>query len=252
MAIVLLVVLLLPAVFLLRFLFKNHTGHEEPKKAIFAAFGFGLLALVITLIFSFVADIFIKEDFLDFVPGKSSIPGTALSVFVFAFIEEISKFIPLFLFVYTKKYFDEYTDGIIYFVIVGLTFLVIETLLYSFTGGVGTVIGRYAMAMYLHAGTTSIVGYSLIKYKLNKNYPFINVLLMLLVATLLHTVYNFGLVLVRIAPILGIVSVIASFISTSSIFWLYYKATLLDRNRHLNANNPTNPGSINGAMLQHH
>jgi RsiW-degrading membrane proteinase PrsW (M82 family) len=107
-------------------------------------------------------------------------------------IEEGCKFLPLALVLYKKSYFNEHTDGVIYFALAGLGFGLPENILYTLQFGAKTGAVRLLMTPFLHAATTGLIGYWLIKCKLARRSPLI-VGVPLLGMMVLHGLYDFGL-----------------------------------------------------------
>jgi protease PrsW len=170
------------------YLLANDHGSKEPVGAIFAAVGFGVLAVVISV----WAEIFL--------PDKGGV-GTILVISLLTclgigFIEECAKFIPLALFIRNKPYFNEHTDGIIYFAVVGLTFGLIENFVYLFlyksSAGGGELIGvfRLVVLFFFHAASTGIAGYYFAKAKIHGQ-SVLKPAIALGILIISHGLYNF-------------------------------------------------------------
>jgi len=168
------------------FLVAHDHGQKEPVAALWMAAGLGLLGGIAAALL---------EGWL--LPANNLLPGTpygsllvaALSVGV---IEEACKFMPLALVLYKKRYFNEHTDGVIYFALAGLGFGLPENVLYTLEFGTKTGAVRLIMTPFFHAAVTGLVGYFLAKRKLAGK-PFIGILLPLAGAMVLHGLYDFGL-----------------------------------------------------------
>lgn len=168
------------------FLIAHDRGEKEPIAALWLATGLGLLGGV--------AAAFI-EGWL--IPTNNLLPGTAYGSLLAAtlsvgVIEEACKFIPLALVLYKKRYFNEHTDGVIYFALAGLGFGLPENILYTLQFGAKTGAVRLIMTPFFHAATTGLVGYFLIKRKLAGR-PAWGIWLPLAGAMMLHGLYDFGL-----------------------------------------------------------
>ncbi len=179
----------LSSVFLVWYLLAHDHGPKEPKSGLLAAVGFGVLAVMAA---AWAEYVFMRMD-----PSETTVPivlfGLAMLVGI---IEELSKFGPLALFIRNKPYFNEHTDGIIYFGIVGLTFGLLENIVYavvyskSLEGGQLTGITRLFVLLFFHAATTGIVGYYYAKAKIQKQ-SIIKPLIALFIFATIHGVYDF-------------------------------------------------------------
>src|SRR5689334_1768572 len=90
------------------YLIKQDRGEREPVKALWKAFGFGVIGVAIAA----TIEPFIIPDIFD-----GSLPlGTILwGSIVIGLVEEASKSLLLIWYIRGKRYFNEHTDGIIYF-----------------------------------------------------------------------------------------------------------------------------------------
>jgi RsiW-degrading membrane proteinase PrsW (M82 family) len=219
-----------PAYRLASFFIDNEPGEKEQQKSINFAIGFGVASVVLTLIISYIFSLFSSNgtDIESINIYSSEFPSQALNVASYAAIEELIKFIPFAIFIYKKSYFNEITDGIIYFAIVGLTFGAIETLLYSLgSGGLVTIIMRYGIGLFLHGSLTAIVGFSLIYAKL-KHSSIMLVPAVLISVIALHTLYNIGVYASIEISQLILISVLVALFSTAAMLYLYYLSCKLD------------------------
>src|SRR5665213_730509 len=183
---VLLLVFILIAAGLARYFIANDHGEKEPIGALWLALGFGFAGGIAAAII---------EGLL--IPLKDLTPGASLGILLVAslgvgIIEEAAKFIPLSLFLYPKRYFNEHTDGVIYFALAGLGFGLPENILYTIQYGAKTGGIRLLLTPFFHAAITGLLGYYLIKRKLARRSP-LTVGLALLGMMVLHGLYDFGL-----------------------------------------------------------
>ena len=173
------------SIFLVWYLLSKDRGEREPASGLWAALGFGLLAAVIA---SFAEAGFVKDDTL-----KGGLSGAmVLAALGIGIVEEAAKFVPLALFIYKKRYFNENTDGILYFALAGIGLGLPENILYTLGFGPKAGILRLIMTPFFHAATVAIPGYYLARNKVNRR-PFKYVIFALLGVMLLHAVYDFGL-----------------------------------------------------------
>lgn len=182
--------------FLVWFFLKNDFSVREHTGALAAAAAFGFLGLCFAIW---------AELFLSFLTAPNMITGTVLDLFIagmtIGIIEEIGKFVPLASFIKSKGYFNEHTDGVIYFGIAGLTFGLIENILYAtvsrdqFATGDMTGIFRLVVLFFFHAASTGIVGYYFAKAKL-RHQSEAKPIIALLVMGFVHGFYDFLLMFV--------------------------------------------------------
>lgn len=174
----------------IHFIVKRDRGRRESKASLFAAMGFGVLAVIAA---GELNGLFVSEKIMEHMGDPNlhlSFREIAVASLTVGFIEESLKCIPLALFIYKKKYFDELTDGIIYFGIVALTFGIIEDVLYAGQYGGATGIFRIITAPYLHAGFTVLFGLALAYRKvLGRSWWF--VLGGYMLAIFAHALYDF-------------------------------------------------------------
>ena len=177
---------LVPAIVWLWFWLKEDI-HHEPSRMIALSFLGGMIAVIIALL--------IEENVYVYIKSKQN-----LAFFVWALIEELSKFILIYWIALRNKIItDEPIDDIIYLKIGAIGFTTLENTLYlvePLRSGdiISTLIGlnlRFIGASLLHIISSSVIGtflalsYYGTKIK-RKFYGFIGVVL----AVLLHTAFN--------------------------------------------------------------
>ena len=111
------------------------------------------------------------------------------NVFLIGLIEEGAKCIPLALVLYARRYFDELTDGVIYFGIAALTFSVIEDIGYALAFGGGTGVIRLILSPYVHLGFTILFGIALAYRKVLRK-SWLYVLLGFAAAVMTHALFD--------------------------------------------------------------
>jgi protease PrsW len=215
-----LLVFILVSAGLAAFLIANDHGEKEPVGALWLAFGFGFGGGIVAAI---LENLFISPNDLTSTARLATIFWAAIGVGV---IEEACKFIPLSLYLYPKRYFNEHTDGIIYFAIAGLGFGLPENILYTLQYGASTGISRIFLTPFFHAAITGMVGFFLIRSKLAHRSRF-RVWLALGAAMLLHGMYDFGLISNNI--VFTVISIVITISLSLTLFLLYFRATDLDQ-----------------------
>ena len=216
-------------VLFIHFIIKRDRGHKEPRSALFAAMGFGVLAVLLA---GELNSIFIPREIFEAIQSKTSgtLPGSTLfiSAMKVGVIEETLKILPLTLFIYRKSYFDELTDGIIYFGITALTFGILEDISYTIQFGAGVGIFRIIISPYLHAGFTILFGMYLVQHKVLKR-PWLVVLAGYLAAVFSHGIYDY---FAFSGGVLGIISVLVITVSLNvGLFVFYRRAQKIDESR---------------------
>ena len=118
-------------------------------------------------------------------------------IMIFAFIEEYSKVLILYLFLFKNKNYDDIFDGFVYSSITALSFSLVETFLYvmneqTYADMSSLAVLRNFTAIPLHLVCGIAMGYflSLEKFSKKKSKKLLNMALALLVPTAIHTVYN--------------------------------------------------------------
>lgn len=219
------------ASFFIYYVIHNDHGQKEPLKGIWLAAGFGLIAIIITVVLS---------KALAIMPGLSKvtnldvntlnigiIDGTYLFIaaLLIGVIEEAAKALPLALFIYKKPYFNELTDGIIYFGITGMIFGLTESIIYTLASGANVGLIRVVILPFLHTSFSMWFGYALARYKLQIG-GLTHVLLAFMVSILLHSFYNFGLFTGATELVMG--SLILALGLNIGVFIMYRHAQKID------------------------
>lgn len=203
------------------YLLKHDHGRKLPVATLWYACGFGVLAMVLATAIEAV----VLPDQFALHPTTFHLMTQIGLFLLIGFVEEIVKFVPLALFIYKKPYFQEHTDGCIYFAICGLTFGLGENILYTVTMGTSVGIARLLLTPFFHAATTSILGYYLInqKQRPQKRYLFV---LAAIVVPVMHGLYDFGLGS-GVAQ-LQVLSLMVTLLLTMGLFLYFMEANVLD------------------------
>jgi RsiW-degrading membrane proteinase PrsW (M82 family) len=198
------------------FLISQDHGKKEPIMALWFAFGMGALGALAAY---YIENRFVSSSNLVIGTPKGTLLSTTMIV---AAIEESCKFIPLALLIYSRRFFNEYTDGVIYFSLAGLGFGLPENILYTLQGGTQTGMTRLFLTPVFHASITGMVGYFLAKKKLGKRSILI-VIVPFIAAILLHAIYDFGLL--SGVSIYNVLSITITLCLTGNLFFLFFRAT---------------------------
>jgi len=208
------------------FFIHNDKGEKEPIGALWLAVGLGFLGAVAALFL---------ELFL--LPKRDLMPGASLSSLFLGsmgvgIIEEACKFWPLAAFLYKKDYFNEHTDGVLYFALAGIGFGLPENIIYTITLGSKAGLDRVILTPFFHAATTGMVGYFLAKHKFAKK-PLSTFILPVVVAMALHGLYDFGLL--STVNIYAVMSLFITFGMSAALFVFFLRAVESDQKLGLSA-----------------
>lgn len=187
-----------------------------------ASLGFGALGILPAIV---LESLLLPEGVISDV-NEPSLAILFIGAMGIGIIEELCKFVPLGLFIFKKRYFNEHTDGILYFALAGIGFGLPESILYTLQYGSGTGIVRLILVPFFHSATTAYVGYSLARIKLRGGTRQA-VLPTLLAMMVLHGLYDFGLM--SKIPVLVIGSMLIGFGFTVALFVFGYRAKLDDQ-----------------------
>ncbi|MHC4224262.1 MAG: PrsW family intramembrane metalloprotease [Planctomycetota bacterium] len=166
-----------PALFWMWLYYRRDRWEKEPKLLVFKLFVFGGLAAVPVY----------------FIEGALRGPESELyDAFVrVALVEELAKLIVIWLFAYRRREFNEPMDGIVYSVAAALGFATVENVFYALALGDEVIIYRSFTSTLAHLGFSGLLGYHLGLAKFRPGRRTMLVLRGLLVATLLHGVYDY-------------------------------------------------------------
>ena len=183
-----------PGLYWLWYFYQRDKLEPEPKKLVFVSYFLGILAAALV--------IFVHTPF-----KFSYFISTVVSAPI---LEELAKFLMVWAYLYRNKNFSEPMDGIVYAAAVALGFASIENGLYLFRINQqakfllpNTIIIRALLSVPAHALFSSIWGYALGRYKFDKKKNRFIVLYGLLLAMLLHALFNF-LCLIQIFSSFGL------------------------------------------------
>lgn len=193
---ILLFLAILPVLLILLFVYTKDKN-KEPKMLLLKLFISGFISCGLVLFFSAylerISDVFSPITSKDFF-------GKIMYAFIgVALVEEISKWIMVYLVGYNNKEFDELYDGLVYAVFVSLGFAFVENLVYVFvSSSIYTAVVRALCAVPSHACDAIFMGHHIsiakqYSIKRNKKKERIHLLLSLLMPTFIHGVYDFCL-----------------------------------------------------------
>jgi RsiW-degrading membrane proteinase PrsW (M82 family) len=208
------------AVGLAWYLLANDRGEREPVGALWLAAALGLAGGIIAAI---IETWLVDTQNLQGGAPLSAVFSAAMAVGI---IEELCKFLPLSILLYNKRYFNEHTDGVIYFALAGIGFGLPENILYTLQFGANAGLGRVLLTPFFHAAITGMVGYFLIRQKLNHKSA-LWVAIPLLGAMIIHGLYDFGLASGR--TLLTLSSILITLLLSGGLFVLFLRASQIDQ-----------------------
>ena len=190
---------IIPIILILVFVYQKDKK-KEPLPLLLVLFCLGILSCFLVLkVSDLVKPIF---PFMDMLTKDMDLFNLVLYSFVgVALIEEICKWLMIFLVGYHNKEFDEVYDMIVYAVFVALGFAFYENIAYVFyLGNVKTAALRAVSAVPGHACYAISMGYYLsmakqFHFKKRKDLERTNIVLSILIPTVLHGIYDFCLML---------------------------------------------------------
>ncbi|MDO8572935.1 MAG: PrsW family intramembrane metalloprotease [bacterium] len=188
---------ILPALFWLWFWLKEDSVHPEPREKIAASFLVGMGAVFLALPLEHFACSFIVNGSCGSLGGNNTL-ATSL-----ALIEELVKFLAVYIIAFHSKYFDEPVDALIYLITVALGFSAMENTLYllNITSSQGIAMGlingnlRFIGATVLHVASSAVLGimiaFTFYRHRLER---ILWALVGVIIAALLHTLFNLSII----------------------------------------------------------
>lgn len=193
----------LPALVLLYFIYRKDDLRKEPSGQIWRAFFLGMLSAFVSIFFSSLLLL------LGLYTEEPASAGEHLmdAFFGAALPEETAKLVLLLLFLRRNPDFDEWVDGIVYAACLGLGFAALENVFYLFNNlsdwaAVGTL--RAFLSIPAHFFFAVTMGYFVSRAsfgdsaKRNRNLA-----LALICPVVLHTLYDFPLMLSQMMEVTG-------------------------------------------------
>ena len=180
---------ILPCLIMAYILYANDTKEKEPFVEILKAIFMGMGAIFLTL---FISSTF-GLDKIDLNNTNGIFDALIKSFIYIALIEELSKFVCTYFFIYKNPNYDYVFDGIVYFGMVSIGFALAENLLYANAIG-STFLSltlRSLTAIPSHAFFGISSGYYYSLYKLSKKTKKKYLFLSIFIPIILHGFYDF-------------------------------------------------------------
>ena len=220
---------------ILLYTYKKDYIEKEPKKKIILLFLLGFVSLILSK--------YILSIFLTFFPDISeevNNPNTFVQIVIsfgeIGFIEELSKWILLMIFIWKSKDFNYVYDAIVYSVCIALGFALLENIIYIINYENNALIFRLFFTIPVHATFGVISGFYIgkakvfSKKKVENNITY-NLFLNLFIPIIMHGLYDFilvkgigiyAIIFIAIVIIYYIISIIA-INSTNRIDYVLYE-----------------------------
>lgn len=180
----------LPTILLMTY-FYRHDRNREPGKALTGTFLLGM--------FAFIPVVLVENLLSSFgvLSNANSHVYNLYDMFVnVAIPEESFKLLVVVLYSARTKAFDEPMDGMVYGVTAALGFATVENIFYVVDGGLSTAVIRAILSVPSHAFWGAILGYSVAQVRFRGKMKS-SILLGLLIAVSLHSVFNYLLLTVE-------------------------------------------------------
>ena len=187
----------LPVIVLAAFILYKDSKSPEPAGKLLGAFFMGVLSIFVVFMIVPVIGLYV-----DTVSGTWQ--SEANKAFWSAAIpEEAAKLLMLWLVLRKNRYFDEYFDGIVYSVMIGLGFACFENIMYLFMysdSWVSTGIMRALMAVPGHYVFAVFMGYFYSMAHFGYKASWLYYILAFTVPMVLHGIYDMLLMISAVAP----------------------------------------------------
>lgn len=190
---VMLLAAILPAVLLMLYIYIKDKYQREPWKQLLKGLLFGVISAFIALPGAWLF------QWIGLAPYGD--PTTTAEAFGNAFFgaaipEECAKLLMLWLLVRKNKYFDEYVDGIVYAVAIGMGFAGFENILYVFgqgEGWIGVAAVRAVLSVPGHYMDAVVMGYFYAYCHFHKGKNYVRMSMTLIAPIILHGLFDYFL-----------------------------------------------------------
>lgn len=174
---------LVPSLLLVGFVLYTDRKRKEPSKNIIICLLSGILTVALAG--------YLEELVMPYFSNN------VILTYVWAFIEEISKILIFFLFIFDNKHYDDIYDGLVYMCLISLSFAGLENIIYAFSestvqNGISLALMRDFTTVLLHVICGIVIGYfiSLGNFSKDKTKKHLNFLYAILIATFIHGTFN--------------------------------------------------------------
>lgn len=174
---------LVPTIILVCLVLYTDKESKEPSKNIIIC----LLSGILTIAFASYMENLVMPYF----------SNNVILTYIWAFIEEFSKIAIFFLFIFDNKYYDDIYDGVVYMMLIALSFAGLENIMYAFSentisNSISLALMRDFTTVPLHVICGILIGYfvSLGNFSKDKDKKYINFLFAIILPSLVHGTFN--------------------------------------------------------------
>lgn len=187
-----------PLTIWLLFFLARDKKEPEPIHWIIITLTFGAIAAFLTIIVEFI----VTKDLVSITPliAQSLEKRNLMGFIIVSTIEEIMKFLVVYILLHINKFFNEAIDAMIYMVIAAIGFSMVENALaifgqlkisLSLTFPIQIIIARFLGANLLHIICSGIIGFFWAKTFTSKKHWYLGIGFIL--AIIIHTIFNYSL-----------------------------------------------------------
>ena len=144
----------LPAIFLLRYVYKHDTVDKEPPGLLLSLILMGVIAALLSIVFEMIGEKILNDK----VSQDDKYYKIILAFAVVAAVEEGTKFLLMKWRTWNNPNFNYRFDGIVYAVFVSLGFAAFENIKYVFNFGLSVALPRAILAVPGHMGFAVFMG----------------------------------------------------------------------------------------------
>lgn len=143
-----------PGIAICLFIYFKDKYNKEPFSLLLWLFILGMFSVIP----AFFAETALTKP-VERLVGESVFNTALFSYIIVGLSEEMSKFLVLRYYAFSRRSFDDPFDGIVYAVMVGMGFATLENIGYVSTYGFGTAITRMFLSVPAHASFAVLMGY---------------------------------------------------------------------------------------------
>jgi RsiW-degrading membrane proteinase PrsW (M82 family) len=184
---------IVPAIFLLRWIYKKDRIEKEPPQTLVSLIGLGVAAALVSALLERAGELLLYN----LLPNRDTIRDTAILAFlIVAVVEEGTKFAFCYRKTWYSRSFDCRFDGIVYMAFTSLGFAAFENILYVFRYGLAVAGPRAVLSVPGHLGFAVVAGAMYGRAKQherrgNLRLKTVFLILAYILAVLLHGFYDF-------------------------------------------------------------